>query len=429
MVTFATFAVRGMTDAFMVGRLGTVPLAAIMPAQQVLFVIVCFGQGLAAALNACASQRMERFGNVEAGVYCWQAIWLALGFGSLASSIYFVAPELMGLFGHPFEVFQLETGYLRIAIWSVVPQFIAIAISNYLFAIRRSEIAMWLAVSHVLANVMASRVLIFGIGDSIPGLGMNGAAYGAVIASWLLLFGLLILFLASKLTAAYRPRRPTFSFARIRHLLSIGLYNGVIDVVDILFWNIAIVYLIGQLGTAHLAAATVMVAALDLLIFPVYGIFAALTTVVGACAGARRFKEASRIVWTTLLASASITVLIAVGISLASPVVYELISGDPLVTSIGRKAMWLLPFIILFSTSFYIVEGGLNGVGDARFSCAALIISNFVIILGGGSVCLRFFPEFGSLGIWGCVALNRGVLAILVALRWRFGPWKKNFKE
>ncbi|MFT5468591.1 MAG: MATE family multidrug resistance protein [Verrucomicrobiales bacterium] len=422
MLTYVAFAIRQFTDALMVGRLGmTEPLAAIMPAQQVMFVILSFGSGLAAALNTVASQALAKNDTKEAGLLCWQSVWIALIAGTIMTQLFWFAPNLMGLFGHQQVVYAYEVAYFEIAIWAIIPQFISLALSNFFFAIQRPKISMWIGIGYVVINIIANRIFIFGWG--FEGLGMVGAAWGTIIAASFQMVALFVVFIFDPSIKPYL-RWPSFAVDRIRRLLRIGPYNAGIDVVDILFWNIGIVFFVGQFGTTHLAAAAVMVSILDLVVFPVHGVFVALTSVVGRYAAAGRHEDAFREVRHTVIVSVCVTALLGIVLWLCSPLIYEFVSGDPDVARIGQRCMAMLPLILGFSAWFYVVDGALNGAGDARFPFIVLLISNFLIIGGGGYLCLIYYGDLGSFVIWVCVMVNRGVIAVIASARWKSGAWK-----
>lgn len=424
LVTSGAIAARQFTDAVMVGRLGTDHLAAIMPAQQVLFLFLSFGAGLASALNTCASQGQTRSHSAEAGLFCWQAIWIALIAGGALSQLHFLSGPIMALLRHDPEVYKLEVEYISLAFWALIPHFVAITLANFFFAIRRPIFPMCMALAYMAINVVANRVLIFGLGEMITPMGIRGVAVGNIIASCFFCVGLFAVFFFSKSLSDFRSRRPSVCFSRIRELLKIGPFGGGIDVVDILFWNIAILFLIGGFGSDHLAAASVMVVVIELILFPMDGMLVALTTVVGLQIGARNFEAAYRTVSKALKVCLGFTGIAAAVCYFGGGFIFDMISGDPQVKAVGLECLWALPIILLFSVWCYVTDSGLAGAGDARYPFMVVLISNFVIILCGGMWAAERFAMFGSIVIWICVAINRGVIGAWISWRWHGGKWR-----
>lgn len=426
MVTFSAIAVRQFTDAWMVGRLGIHEFAAIVPVQMVLFILISFGGGLASALNTCASQAQAAAeDNREAGRHLWQSIWLALIFGALATSLGNFAPAIMAVFNHAQPVYALEVEYLRIALWATIPQFVALALSNFFFAIRKPGIPMWFGLAHTLLNIAANAVFIFGIEGVVPKMGMAGAAVGTIIASTFLCVCLLGYFFFSRALNEFRSRRPALSVSRMREHLKIGPINGFLDVADILCWNVAILVLIGGFGTAHLAAANILVLLIDLILFPADGIIVAVTTVVGEHVGAKRYAAARREVrralrFTFFFASGIVAITF-----FASPLIFQALRPEPEVWEIGKRCILLFPLIVLFSNWFYITDAGLNGAGDAVVPFLVVLGANLLFIGIGGFGGRIVYFELGSYFIWTCMMVNRGVIAVILATRWTSGAWKK----
>ena len=425
MVTYGAFALRQFTDTWMVGQIGTDSLAAVAASTQILIIIHSFGEGLASSLNTCASQGGASKGKREYGIYCWQTIWLALFLGTIAAQLAFFAPQLMGCFGHEHSVYVQEVAYLKIALWAMIPQFVAIALSNFFFAIRKPLIPMWIGIFILGFNFALNRVLIFGVGDWIPAMGISGAAWGNLSSVSLQFLCLYAAFLGARRFREYRPDAPSFRWGRVCSLVRIGLYNGLIDISDILFWNIGILYFIGQFGSAHLAAAAVMATLTNVAFLPFHGVFVSVTTTVGHAAAKRQFSTVYRQVRNARTVSLAIMGLIGAAILYAAPMIYRYMNGDDVVWRIGQQVMPLLPFILLFSMWSFVTDGGLNGAGDARFTFLTVLLTNLSVIIGGGYLCTRYAPGWGSLGIWYCFLLNRAVIAILVSLRWYSGGWKR----
>lgn len=425
MVTYGAFALRQFTDTWMVGQIGTESLVAVATCTQILIIIQSFGEGLASSLNTCASQGGASKGKREYGIYCWQTIWLALVLGTFAAQLVFFVPQMMGFIGHEYPVFVQEVAYLKIALWAVIPQFVAIALSNFFFAIRKPLIPMGIAILQLAVNFLANRILIFGVGDLIPALGISGAAWGSLFSSLLQVLCLFTVFLGARRFKKYRPAFPSFHWGRLRSLLRIGLYNGLIDISDILFWNIGILYFIGQFGSAHLAAAAVVAILMNVAFLPFHGVFVSLTTMVGHSAAKLQFACVYQQVRNARILSLTIMGGISAAIFYAAPLIYRYMNGDELVWQIGQQIMPILPLILLFSIWAFVTDGGLNGAGDARFTFLTVLFANLSIIVGGSYLCLKYAPGFGSLGIWLCFLANRALIATLLSYRWQSGRWKR----
>jgi len=77
-VTNISFTVMQFVDRFMVSRLGTEALAAILPAGIISFVPVSFAIGIMTSVNTFVSQSLGRSEKKDCSNYCWQALYMGL---------------------------------------------------------------------------------------------------------------------------------------------------------------------------------------------------------------------------------------------------------------------------------------------------------------------------------------------------------------
>src|SRR4030042_1455101 len=77
-VTNISFTVMQFVDRFMVSRLGTEALAAILPAGIISFVPACFAIGVMTSVNTFVSQSLGRGQKKDCSNYCWQGIYMGL---------------------------------------------------------------------------------------------------------------------------------------------------------------------------------------------------------------------------------------------------------------------------------------------------------------------------------------------------------------
>src|SRR4030042_232988 len=77
-VTNISFTVMQFVDRFMVSRLGTEALAAILPAGIISFVPASFAMGVMTSVNTFVSQSLGRGQKKDCSNYCWQGIYMGL---------------------------------------------------------------------------------------------------------------------------------------------------------------------------------------------------------------------------------------------------------------------------------------------------------------------------------------------------------------
>jgi putative MATE family efflux protein len=167
-----------LSDAVVVGHLGTAPLAGLGIAGAVLQTIVGLCVFLAYGTTASVARHLgagDLRGALAQGV---DGCWLAVLIGAVATGVGFVAAEpLVGLFGAGDAVSDQATTYLRIAVWGTAPLLLMLATTGVLRGLQDTRTPLWVAIGGNAANVVLNVTLVYGLD-----LGIGGAAIGSVVA-------------------------------------------------------------------------------------------------------------------------------------------------------------------------------------------------------------------------------------------------------
>lgn len=167
-----------LSDAVVVGHLGTAPLAGLGIAGAVLQTIVGLCVFLAYGTTASVARHLgagDLRGALAQGV---DGCWLAVLIGAVATGVGFVAAEpLVGLFGAGDAVSDQATTYLRIAVWGTTPLLLMLATTGVLRGLQDTRTPLWVAIGGNAANVVLNVTLVYGLD-----LGIGGAAIGSVVA-------------------------------------------------------------------------------------------------------------------------------------------------------------------------------------------------------------------------------------------------------
>ena len=100
-VTTISFTIMQFVDRFMVSRLGTAALAAILPAGFVSFIPGAFVVGVFVSIATFVSQSLGRGEREGCSSYCWQAIYMGLAYSVVVVAIMWpAAPARFRALGH-----------------------------------------------------------------------------------------------------------------------------------------------------------------------------------------------------------------------------------------------------------------------------------------------------------------------------------------
>lgn len=171
-----------LTDAAIVGHLGTAELAGLGIAAVVLQTVVGLCVFLAYGTTAAVARLLGAGDLRRALAQGIDGIWLAVVIGTLATAVGVpLARPLVTAFGAGEQVTDFGVIYLQIALLGTTPLLVMLAATGVLRGLQDVRTPLIVAVAGNLVNAVLNLVLVFGFGP-IPALGIAGSAIGSVIA-------------------------------------------------------------------------------------------------------------------------------------------------------------------------------------------------------------------------------------------------------
>ncbi|MFQ5760557.1 MAG: MATE family efflux transporter, partial [Acidiferrobacterales bacterium] len=162
-----------VTDMVIVGRLGSVELAAVGLAASVFFELLLVAVGVVSIVGVLAA---EAFGaGNEAGVShaTRQGLWVALVLSIPGTLIGWYLAPMLALTGQDMRVVTFAEQYLHAATWSFLPYLCFMVLRNFVSALLRTSSVMVIAVAAIGVNLFFAYGLVFGrLG--LPKLGVAG---------------------------------------------------------------------------------------------------------------------------------------------------------------------------------------------------------------------------------------------------------------
>jgi len=426
-VTTISFTIMQFVDRFMVSRLGTDALAAILPAQFVSFVPVSFAMGAITILNTFVSQSLGRGAKADCSNYFWQVIYISLAYFVIVLAIMWpAAPWIFRTMGQPAAVAKLEVVYFRIMLYAHLLVMISHAGSGFFMGIHRPIVTMYASLCGQLVNVTANYVLIFGkLG--FPEMGIAGAGWGTVIGLSVTTIIGLVVFLSNNINATFKSRHTlNIDFDKMYDLLKIGLPAGFGLMVNVAIWGVILAGLVGKVdGKEALAASSVALSYASFSTMPIVGISTALTAAVGKTIGQGKKNLVAK--QTSICMRVALIYMGLVGLCffLFRDALMTFWSSDAKVKEIGVNILICAAIYQVFHAARIIYSGPLQGAGDTMW-LAIISAAASVVVLGlGGVLIVIFLPSLGALGPW--IAATLSVIVAGLANRWRFksNKWMK----
>ena len=426
-VTTISFTIMQFVDRFMVSRLGTDALAAILPAGMVSFLPGSFAIGMIVSVATFVSQSFGKGAIRDCSSYCWQAIYLGLAYFLVVVAVMWPSASfIFKLMGQPAEIISMEIVYFRIMLYAQVISVFIWCSSQFFMGIHRPIITMYSALCGQLVNVAANYVLIFGkLG--FPAMGIAGAGWGTFIGVVVGAGIRMIMFLNGDINSKFECRRTTkIDFEKMKDLLKVGLPAGFELMTNVAFWGVVLFGLVGKFGKEALAATSAVFSCTSVSVMPIVGISSALTAAVGKAIGGR--KKNAAIKQTSVCLKIALTYMGLIGLCFfvfREPIMRFWAPDDKVVVEIGVNLLVCAAIYQVFYAARIIYSGSLRGAGDTVW-LAGMSAAGAIVILGlGGFLISVFFPQLGALGPW--LGATLSVIAVGLANHWRFksNRWKK----
>jgi MATE family multidrug resistance protein len=424
-VTTISFTIMQFVDRYMVSRLGTEALAAILPAGFASFLPSAFAIGAMASLNTFVSQSLGRGDKKSCSNYFWQTIYIGLVYFLLVVAVMWpAAPWIFKLMGQPEAVAEMEVIYFRIMLYAHIAAVINWSANQFFMGVHRPSITLYASLCGQIVNVGVNYVLIFGkLG--FPAMGIAGAGWGTFIGISVASAINIAVFLSRDMNTVFMTRRTLqLDFSRMYDLLKVGLPAGFGLMVNVALWGMILFALVGRFGTEALAATSAVLSYTSLTVMPVVGIETALAAAVGKTIGAGRKDLAT--IQTRVCLRVALVYMGLVGISFLvfrnNLMVFW--SSDEDVIKIGANLLTFAAIYQVFHAARIIYGGALRGAGDTLW--LAIVSAIGAVVLGlGGLLIVHLFDELGALGPWIVATISIIAVGLANYRRFKSNRWMK----
>ncbi len=410
MISMMSYSLMSAADAIFVGRLGTIPLAAIGLAVTGTFLFIGLPMGLVRGLRVATAQATgaERSSTVE--VLGWQAVWLALGTGLAVVIASPLGSPMFHLLGATSAVREEALAYFTVRVYAAPIALLVMAFTAWFEGRGDTRTPMAANVTANLLCVALDAVLVSGAGP-IPALGIRGAAWAGVIS---LSVSALWLFRAAWPTlrrVRWRPHR-----ALLAESFRLGLPIGVQRLLDIFAWTL-LTGVLASISDVELAAHVIAIRVLMLSFLPGLAIAEATAVLVGQAVGAKNADDAHAAWRAGSVTAIVVMALGGLGFVLAPHLLISAFGAAPEVVPIARNLLWIAAAFQLVDAVATVTYFSLDGAGDTRFTLVASLTLSWFVKLPVG-VLLARYAHLGAVGAW--LGLTGELVLLLVVLLWRW---------
>lgn len=412
------------TDVIILGRVSAEALAASALGVNLYLAILIFSIGLVTATSPMMAEAVGRKLHAVRDVRRTfrQGLWTALIVSVPAWIVLWHSEAILLLFGQEAQAAADAQTFMHMLQWGFLPALGFIVLRSFVAAVQRPLWALVVTGATILFNAAANWVLVFGhLG--FPEMGLRGSGLATTLSN-------LFLFVIFALVVVWHPKFRRYhlfgnwwraDWPRFRKLWRIGLPIGATLAFEITVFNAA-VFLMGQFGTAAIAAHAIAIQIASISFMVPMGLSQAATVRVGLAKGAADRDGITRAGWTafglavTFMASMSLLLLAAPRVLIGAFIDLN----NPANTVVIDTAMSFLFCAAVFQIADgaqSVAAGMLRGLQDTRMPMifAALGYWGFGM---GLSLLFAFKLGFGGVGIWIGLAAGLSVVAPVMLWRW-----------
>lgn len=410
--------VLNVTDTAMVSTLGDTALAAVGLASNVNALCFAFFMGMAAGVQATIARWRGETRAGSVAVPLNGGLLLALGIGLPLSLVLIgLAPSMLALLEDDPAVRALGTPYLQVRLLGVAGVGMNFAFRGYWNAIERSGLYLRTILLIHVVNVGLEWILIFGHFGA-PALGVLGAAIASTVAVYVGLTAYVVLGLRVGRADGFLRGIP--DGATMRALLRMSLPAAMQQV--LFFAGLTAFYVIlGAIGTADLAAGTVLVTLMLVAILPANAFGLAAATLVGQSLGAGKPDDADRWARHVLRLGVGVVVVIALPAMVAPDLVLRGFL-DPATRALADLPLRLLAFAMPVDALGLILMNAHLGAGRTGTVLKVTTLMQWAVFLPIAAV-IGPVLGLGSVAVWTAYVLYRLAQSAVFVASWRSRRW------
>ena len=401
----------GLVDTWAIGHLPDPAYLAAIGLGSVIFNFIFWAFGfLRMGTTGIIAQARGRDETETLIAGIWRSIALALGLGAvLLLAQDFILLLAIKALAPPETVSQLTKEYFHIRIWAAPASLLVYAVSGVLFGLAKTGAVL---IQQLVLNITNAILNVFFV--VVLGLGVNGVAWGTLIAQWLAAavgLWLLIQILGLQVLLTGLKSTQTWLQSGFNKLIAI---NGYIFIRTILLMTALslVMRVAGTLGEVEMAASHVVMQYMLLISLGLDGFAHATEALAGSAWGEGKADVFHRWVKLTGVWALAASVAYAILFWLAGNAITGLLTDIP---SVRLSVEVLMPLVIalpVVAVACYQFDGVFIAATAASAMMVTMAIAFAVYIL----LLQAMTARFGLQGSWAAVLIFMAVRGITQAV-------------
>lgn len=426
--------VMSFTDRLFLGWYSIEAISASLPAFIAFFTFLSFFMGVGEYINVFVAQYTGAGEPRKVGKSIWQGVYFSLGSGVCLGLLYFIAPWLFKLAGHPANIQELEIIYFRILSLGGGIMVLGFTLGGFYSGRGLTRVVMLVNAAGAVVNIPLDYLLINGLRVNgtqiVPEMGIQGAALATVVG-WVVVAAMFcaLVFQRRNENAFGVLSQWRFHAGEFWRFLKFGLPNGVEFCLDV-FAITAFCFLVGRLGELELATSNIVFSLHTIIFLPMVGMHIGVSILTGQAMGRKTPEDVQSVTTSALhLTWAYILVVGAVFIFLPQPLLlmfktakYTAAQYAP-VLEMGEVLLRLLVLFTFFDGLSLVYIGALKGAGDVHFVMKNAAFCAVFLLTAPCYIGVEYLGA-GLYAAWTMLTVYICILGLIYWLRFKKSAWR-----
>jgi MATE family multidrug resistance protein len=417
MIATASIGLMVFADRLILAHYSIDAMNAMVGASTLMMIFTIGFMAIAGITEVFVGQYYGANRNHEIGPVVWQMLWFSLG----SALVFIPAAIYLPPYAMAPTYYDMATTYFRwvMAGGIIFPFYVTLAS----FYVGRGKVKLVLAITLVanLLNVILDIVLIFGIRNLIPPLGIIGSAMATLIAQSAAAIVLWSLFLTKNNRLEFHSHYYRFHWRTFYQSFRIGLPAALGNIVELSAWAF-LVYLMTVIGKSYITVFAICQSIIILFQFYAIGINKGVIAIVANLIGSGKINLVSRLILSCVKLNICFALVLALPLFIFPETLEKLFVLQEHAEDLRQALFWLWLFLI-FDAMMWSVSGVLTAAGDTKFVMFMGAFSSWMFSV----LPIYIFVFYFQGSIYNALALFSlyGLLNLMCFyLRYHFGRWK-----
>ena len=408
----------GVADSMMLGKLGSIELAASTIGLSVFIPFMMLGIGVSYGLSPLIAKADGENNARKISSILKHGFILNVGFGAILSVILWYGAYLLRFLNQPEEIVDFTIVYFQWMAASMFPLMLYQSLKQFAEGLGITRPAMFISISGNLLNIFLNYVFIFGkLG--MPAMGVEGAAMTTFVSRIYMSIAFLLYIRWNHQFSYYISllKDIVFQWKKVLTLSKISFPIGTQLSFEAGAFGFAAL-MAGWLGTKEIAAHQIALNLASITYMAATGLAAAATVRVGYSSG-KKMPELVHLSGKTAL-------WMVFAFMLCNAVLFMTFRSWMPGLYISNEEIIAMASSLLLITAFFQLSDGLQcvslgilrGLGDVKLPTFIALIAYWVIGLPAGYF-LAFEKGLGVVGIWYGFLIGLSIAAVLLIYRFK----------